>query len=145
MKRVIILNGPNLNLIGQRETSIYGDTSIKDIEERTSKKINSLFPDVELTWFQTNDEYELVTKVQEAPTKYKGLIINPGALSHTSIALHDALLSVDIKKIEVHLSNTHKRESFRSHRITAKSCDAVLEGLGKDVYYLGIISLLDSV
>ncbi len=140
MKKILVLNGPNLNLLGTREPEIYGSTSLSEIEKSTNERLKLDGRDINCEWVQTNNEYEMVELVQRS-NKYDGLVINPGAFSHTSIAIYDALLAVKCPKVEVHLSNTHRRESFRSYRITAKACDAILEGLGKDVYYLGIIFL----
>lgn len=124
-------------MLGQREPEVYGKSSLKDIQEYTKSKVQA----VEAVWQQSNNEYEIIELIQQAKGKFDGLIINPGAYSHTSLAIYDAMKSVEMPIIEVHLSNTHARESFRSRRITAKAAHGVLEGLGKDVYYLGILAL----
>lgn len=145
MKRILVINGPNLNLLGKREPEIYGSESLEDIQRLTVERLKSSHPDLvkslQLTWFQSNIEGEIVSEIQKGLKDIDGIIINPGAFTHTSIAIYDALLSIKIPKVEVHLSNTHKREGFRTHRITSKGVDGLLEGLGKDVYYLGIIYL----
>ncbi len=141
MAKILIINGPNLNLLGQRE-KIYGELSLDQIKDHTKEKLKNLNQKVQLEWFQTNSEAAFVDKIQESINKdYLGLIINPGALSHTSISIHDALLCAPFPIVEVHLTNTHKREIFRSQRVTCKAVKAILEGLGKDVYYLGVLAL----
>jgi 3-dehydroquinate dehydratase-2 len=140
-KRFLIINGPNLNCLGQREPEIYGDLSLQDIALETEKKLIQFEP--ELEWFQSNEEGKIVAKIQDSlENSYTALIINPGAYSHYSIAILDALQMVPFKVIEVHLSNTHKRESFREHKLTAKGADIIMEGFGKDAYFLAVYSQL---
>jgi 3-dehydroquinate dehydratase-2 len=139
--KFLVINGPNLNLLGTREPHIYGDMSLADIAKYTEKKLSEF--DVQIEWFQTNIEGEIVDKVQKAGQgDYKALIINPAAYSHTSVAILDALKMLTIPKIEVHLSNTNLREEFRSNKLTAKASTSLLEGFGKDGYYLAIYSQL---
>ena len=142
MKKIIyILNGPNLNLLGEREPEIYGSLSLKEIQEYTEKRVHSFCKYVNIDWFQSNLEGEIVDRIQKASLEsLDALIINPAAYSHTSVAILDALKLIEYKVIEVHLSNTYNRESFRHTRLTAKSSSAIIEGFGKEVYFLSIIS-----
>jgi 3-dehydroquinate dehydratase-2 len=139
-----IINGPNLNLLGTRETSIYGDLTLDGIKKHTHKRLESDDYDIELDWFQSNIEGELVDKIQSlvGDESISGLIINPAAYSHTSIAILDALKILEIPVVEVHISNTHLRDEFRQTKITAKASKIVMEGLGKEAYYIAIISQL---
>ena len=141
--KAYILNGPNLNLLGEREPDIYGHQSLADIE--TALRQNPLAADVDIEFRQSNSEGELVDWVQEAGKKADGLIFNPGAYSHTSIALLDALSAISIPRLEVHLSNVHAREAFREKCITAKAANSVIMGLGAEGYTLALIALKDAV
>ena len=142
MKKFLVINGPNLNLLGTREPEIYGSKTLDTIEMETKEKLKPL--KVETTWFQSNAENEIIQKIHGLTDKsFDGLVINPGAYSHTSIAILDALKSLDIPIAEVHLSNTNKREEFRQKKMTAKGSTCLLEGLGDSVYYVGIIGLLE--
>ncbi|MBG08538.1 MAG: 3-dehydroquinate dehydratase [Halobacteriovoraceae bacterium] len=142
-KKFLVINGPNLNFLGKREPEIYGSSSLEEIQEYTEKKISSFCKYVNIEWFQSNLEGEIVERIQRASQEsLNGLIINPAAYSHTSVAILDALKLIEYKVVEVHLSNTYNRESFRHTRLTAKSSDAIIEGFGKEVYFLGIISQL---
>ena len=143
MKKFLIINGPNLNFLGKRQPEIYGPMSLEEIREYTEKKIKKFSKSSEIDWFQSNLEGEIVERIQQASEQsYEALIINPAAYSHTSVAILDALKLIQYKVVEVHLSNTYNRESFRHTRLTAKSSDAIIEGLGKEVYFLGIFSQL---
>lgn len=137
----LIINGPNLNMLGTREPEVYGTLTLQEIKEFTE---NSLENDhVSLEWYQSNIEGEIVTKIQEATKKnYKALIINPGAYSHTSVAIYDALCMVKCPVLEVHLSNTHRREEFRQTKLTAKASTIIIEGLGKTTYLTAVKSQL---
>jgi 3-dehydroquinate dehydratase-2 len=137
--KLLILNGPNLNLLGSREPEIYGTESLKDIELSTMKIHNK----VEAAWRQSNSENELISWVQNANNEgFSGIIINPGAFTHTSVALRDALANFSGVKVEVHLSNTYKREKFRKTKLTSEVCDGIIEGLGSIGYRLAIESIL---
>ena len=141
MKKFLILNGPNLNLLGTREPEVYGADTLAMIEEYTKSKLAN--DQVTLDWFQSNIEGVLVDKIHHAAAlNYSGIIINPAAYSHTSVAIHDAIKSIKIPVVEVHLSNVHKRESFRETLLTAKACVAIMSGLGKDAYWLAVKSQL---
>ncbi|MBI2521591.1 MAG: 3-dehydroquinate dehydratase [Bdellovibrio sp.] len=141
MNKVLVINGPNLNLLGTREPEIYGKHTLANIESITLKllKKNQILCTVE--WFQSNSESEIVDKIQSLMgDNVDLLVINPGAYSHTSVAILDALKSISIAKIEVHLSHTLKREEFRHKKLTALGCDAVIEGLGPVGYFTAISS-----
>ncbi len=143
-KKFMVINGPNLNLLGSREPEIYGAENLKDIELYTSEKLNELsLGKIEVDWFQSNIEGEIVEKIQQLiGSDYQSLIINPAAYSHTSIAILDALKMLNIPVVEVHLSNTHLREEYRQQKLTAKSSTIIMEGLGKRAYLFGILSQL---
>jgi 3-dehydroquinate dehydratase-2 len=141
MKKFLIINGPNLNMLGLREPEVYGSESLEDIRLWTDSKIKSK---AVTTWFQSNIEGEIVTRIQEAHLEsFDALIINPGGYSHTSVAIHDALKILKIPVIEVHLSQVYKREGFRHTLLTAKAASAIMSGLGKQSYYIAIHSLVD--
>ncbi|MCF8470995.1 MAG: type II 3-dehydroquinate dehydratase [Parvibaculum sp.] len=135
-KPVFVLNGPNLNLLGQREPEIYGSTTLADIERQVRAKAKVLGLTVECR--QSNHEGELVDWIQEARDGAAGLILNAGAYSHTSIAIHDALAMLDMPVIEVHISNVHKRESFRHHSTLSSVATGVICGLGTIGYELAL-------
>ncbi len=136
MKRILIINGPNLNLLGKREPEIYGHQTLADLE----KELTHAFPELELHFFQSNHEGDLIDKIQEqvGTASVKGIVLNPGAYTHTSIALLDALKALTIPVIEVHLSNIHAREEFRRHSVTAQAAKGIIAGLGFDGYKLAV-------
>jgi 3-dehydroquinate dehydratase-2 len=128
-------------MLGEREPQVYGDETLSQIMEYTQKKLEN-FP-VEVEWFQSNSEGDIVTKIQDAVKKnYKAMIINPAAYSHYSVAILDALKMIPFPIVEVHLSNTHKREEFRKTKLTAMASTIIMEGLGKNSYFLAIYSQL---
>lgn len=133
---VYILNGPNLNLLGAREPEIYGYASLSDIEKAVRMRADLL--DLKIEFRQSNHEGVLIDWVQEAAKKAGGLILNPAAYTHTSIALHDALKAMPAPKIELHLSNVHAREPFRRTSFISPAVDAVICGLGADGYVLAL-------
>jgi len=140
-KRFLIINGPNLNLLGKREPEVYGDLTLSQIQEETSLKLANF--DVEVDWFQSNIEGEIISRIGESlGEELDAVIINPAAYSHYSIGILDALKMVSCKVIEVHLTNTHKREDYRRTKLTAQGADIIMEGPGKDVYFLAIYSQL---
>ncbi|RIV20438.1 type II 3-dehydroquinate dehydratase [Fibrisoma montanum] len=138
MKKILIINGPNLNLLGKREPAIYGSQSFLDY----LKTIEDQFPNVQLRYFQSNHEGELLDKIHELGFDIDGIVINAGALTHTSIALADALGAVTAPAVEVHISNVHARESYRHHSYLSPKCKGVIVGLGLTGYELAIRYLL---
>jgi len=134
--RVLVLHGPNLNLLGQREPEIYGRTTLADIDASLVTLGREL--GVEVETFQSNHEGELVSKVQAARDRCAALIINAGAYTHTSVALLDAILAVGLPVVEVHLSNLYKREPFRHHSYIARAAVGQICGFGADSYFLGL-------
>ncbi len=141
--KIMLINGPNINMLGIREPGIYGSETMEGINARVKKEADRL--GVELSCFQSNIEGELVTCIQQCMSKYDGIIINPAAYTHTSIAIRDALAAAGIPAIEVHLSNIHKREEFRHHSMTAAVCMGQICGLGGDGYVLALYKLVGSV
>ena len=140
MKKILVINGPNLNLLGQREVEIYGKTSLEGIENETRKfaKINKI--DVEFK--QSNEESEIINWIQSCmKNNYKGLLINAGAYTHTSIAIFDALKAIKIPIVEIHLSNIHKREEFRKKSFISEVADGVIFGFGSYSYILAIMAM----
>ena len=136
---VFVLNGPNLNLLGLREPEIYGSDTLADIEERVVARGKQL--GLEIDFRQTNLEGQLVDWIQEAGTKAKGIIINPAAYTHTSVAVHDALKAVGVPTIEVHLSNTYSREDFRHHSYVSPVARGIVMGFGAQGYELALDGL----
>lgn len=128
--KILILNGPNLNLLGKRRRSLYGNLTLKKIELLIKKE----FSEDVFEFFQSNDEGEIITKIQEANKFFDALIINPGGYAHTSVAIRDALDECKIIKIEVHLSNLSAREKFRQIMLTASVCDGYISGFKEDSY-----------
>ena len=139
MKKIIIINGPNLNLLGNREKNIYGDISLQDIEKKTKEKCKEM--NMDLFFCQSNNEGELINFIQSAEEKYDGLIINPAAFTHTSVALLDALRAISKPKIEIHLSNIYNREDYRKNSITSNGVDGMICGFGPLSYILAIEAL----
>lgn len=140
MKKFLIINGPNLNMLGKREPEVYGTESLDDIARWTDEKLKGK---AQLEWFQSNVEGEIVSRIQQAHSeKIDALIINPGGYAHTSVAIHDALKILKIPVIEVHLSQVYRREDFRHTLLTAKAATAIMSGLGKQSYYVAISSQL---
>lgn len=137
--KCIIINGPNLNLLGKRETSIYGRRSFEEYFELLQLE----FPNVTLHYFQSNHEGDLVDKLHEVGYSYNGVILNAGAYSHTSIALADAIAAIETPVIEVHISNVFNRESFRHHSYLTKNCIGAIIGLGLEGYKLAISYLME--
>ena len=142
-KLIYILNGPNLNLLGEREPEIYGAISLKDIESSLIKIANE--NDIEISIHQSNHEGELIDLVHEASKKADGIIINPAGYTHTSIALYDALLASEVPIMEVHISNIYKREEFRHNSYVSKSAEGVISGLGIDGYKFALQFILNKL
>ena len=134
MKKILILNGPNLNLLGIREPDVYGNRSFDDY----LSVLQSQYTDVELDYFQSNIEGELIDKMQEVGFSYDGIVQNAGAYTHTSVALHDCIRAITTPVVEVHISNVHQREAFRHHSMISSACCGVICGFGLDSYRLGV-------
>jgi 3-dehydroquinate dehydratase-2 len=136
-KKLLLLNGPNLNLLGTREPGVYGTTTLADIEQAAQAQAQAA--GAELACFQSNHEGALIDRIHAAKTEgVDAIVINPGGLAHTSVALHDAFSSVDIPFVEVHISNIHKREAFRHHSFLSATAQGVICGLGADGYRFAI-------
>ena len=134
---ICIINGPNLNLLGKREPEIYGHLSFADI----LKNIRNKFPEIPIEYFQSNCEGEIIDKIHELGydnLECKGIVINPGAYAHYSYAIADAIRSVTLPVVEVHISNIHSREEFRRNSVTAEACKGIISGLGAKGYELAI-------
>ncbi len=138
MKHIEIINGPNLNLTGKREPEVYGSTTMEEYLEG----LRARFPEVEITYYQSNVEGELIDRIQQIGFRYDGLIVNLGGYSHTSVALRDALLAVPAPKVEVHLSNIFAREEYRHHSLITSACRGMVCGLGLQGYELALRALL---
>ena len=135
--KIQIINGPNLNLLGTREPGIYGSSSF----EKYLPELQAKYPDIEISYYQSNVEGELINKMQEVGFSYDGIVLNAGAYTHTSVALHDCIRSLKCPVIEVHISNVHQREEFRHHSFISSACKGVICGLGLDSYRLAIEAL----
>ena len=135
--KIQIINGPNLNLLGVREPGIYGSESF----EAFLPQLKAKFPDVQIDYYQSNVEGELINKMQEVGFKYDGIVLNAGAYTHTSVALHDCIRSLKCPVIEVHISNVHQREEFRHKSMISAACKGVICGFGLDSYRLAIEAL----
>ena len=133
-----IINGPNLNLLGTREPEIYGDLPFKDY----FKKLRKLFPEIEFDYFQSNIEGEIINEIQNSENKYTGLILNAAGYTHTSVSIADAVKAVNIKVVEVHISNIFSREEFRHVSLIAPNANGSIIGFGLDSYRLAIESFI---
>jgi len=139
MKKIIIINGPNLNLLGKREPDIYGDITFDEFFEDL-KDIYS--GEVQLSYFQSNIEGELIDKIQEVGFSYHGILLNAGGYTHTSVAIRDAIAAVKTPVIEVHISNIFAREEFRQHSMISAVCKGIVSGFGLESYVLALDSFL---
>ncbi len=140
MRKIQIINGPNLNLLGVREPGIYGNNSF----ESYLPALRALFPDVQIDYYQNNIEGEMINKMQEVGFGYDGIVLNAGAYTHTSIALLDCIRSLRCPVVEVHISNVHQREEFRHHSMISSGCKGVICGFGLQGYELAIRGLLNN-
>jgi 3-dehydroquinate dehydratase-2 len=140
MKKIAIINGPNLNLTGIREPEIYGSTTMEQMVDQ----LRQSFPNVEISYFQSNVEGELINRIHEVGFSADGIIINAGGYCHTSVALHDALKSVTAPAIEVHISNIFAREEYRHHSLLSSACKGIICGIGLKGYQLAIEALLNN-
>lgn len=138
--KIQIVNGPNLNLLGKRETNIYGSQTFEDYFETLQQQ----YPNVSLSYFQSNVEGELINKLQEVGFTCDGIILNAGAYTHTSVALHDCIRSISSSVVEVHISNTQSREEFRHTSLISSVCKGVIAGFGLRSYELALLSFLSS-
>lgn len=139
--KLLILNGPNLNLLGTREPEIYGRGTLADLETG----LRETFPDVDCTFYQSNHEGALIDRLHAARTEgFAGVVFNPGAYTHTSVALRDAVAAVGLPVVEVHLSNVHARESFRRRSLLAPVCVGQISGLGRQGYHLAVRYFLET-
>jgi len=138
MPTLLIMNGPNLNLLGRREPEIYGSKTLEEIH----KSLQKAFPEVTFQTFQSNSEGALIDRLQQAKGEVAGVVFNPGAYTHTSVALHDAVKAVELPVIEVHLSLPEARESFRRHSYVTPACRGRIAGLGSLGYHLAVSALL---
>ena len=141
--KILLINGPNLNLLGTRETELYGTFTLADIE--SDSKFNAKKLELNLDCFQSNNESEIISRIQIANESYKGILINAGAFTHTSIAIRDALTSFKGAKVEVHMSNVYKREKFRHISLLSDICDGSIVGFGKYSYLLGIRAIYNII
>jgi 3-dehydroquinate dehydratase-2 len=140
-KRVLVLNGPNLNLLGTREPDVYGATTLDDIEQALNDLANDLGATVDCR--QSNQEGQLIDWLHDARDSFDGVVINPGGLTHTSVSLRDGIAATGLPTVEVHISNTQARESFRHQSVTAPVCIGSVIGFGKNSYALGLRALID--
>ena len=136
-KNILIINGPNLNLLGRREPEVYGHASFDSF----LAQLRAAYPECRITYYQSNIEGELIDKIHEAGFTADGIVLNAGAYAHTSIALHDAIRAVTAPVVEVHISNVYAREAFRHHSSLAAACWGVIAGFGLDSYRLAIEAL----
>ena len=136
--KIQIINGPNLNLLGVREPGIYGSSSF----ESYLPTLRQRYPDVQIDYYQSNIEGELIDRMQQVGFEYDGIVLNAGAYTHTSVALHDCIRSLQTPVIEVHISNVHTREEFRHHSMISAACRGVIAGFGLDSYRLAIEAII---
>ncbi len=135
---IIIINGPNLNLLGKREPEVYGHTTFEDF----LKGLQSAFPDIQIDYYQSNVEGEIVNRLHEVGFSYDGIILNAAAYTHTSVAIGDAVAAIKAPVVEVHISNVYARESFRHESRIGPYCKGVIAGFGLDGYRLAVLSLI---
>ena len=138
MKKIQIINGPNLNLLGKREPTVYGNASFEDY----LSELRARFPQCEISYYQSNVEGEIINKIHEVGFEYDGIVLNAGAYTHTSIALHDAIKAVTTPVVEVHISNVHAREAFRHHSYLSPVASGIVVGFGIQGYALAVQGLV---
>lgn len=139
--KLLVINGPNLNMLGTREPEVYGSTTLADIEKELYAYSFELGIDIET--FQSNTEGEIIDKIQNSLGSFEGILINPGGYTHTSVAIRDAIASVALPCVEIHMSNIYKREEFRHKSLIAPVCVGQISGFGKNSYKLGLKALRD--
>ena len=142
--KILIINGPNLNMLGTREPEIYGSRTLQDVCNDLKKYVNEIDNTIELEFFQSNHEGEIVDKIQKSGD-FNGLIINPAAYTHTSVAIPDAIKAVNLKAVEVHLSNVAAREDYRKISFVSEACIATVAGFGEDSYKLAFLGLYNKI
>ena len=136
--QIIIINGPNLNLLGTREPNTYGNTSFQTYLDL----LKTVFPALDLHYYQSNIEGEIINKLHEVGFTYDGIVLNAGGYTHTSVAISDAIAAIEVAVVEVHISNVHAREDYRHHSLLAKNCKGVVTGFGLKSYEMAIDSFL---
>ena len=136
MKKILVIHGPNLNLLGKREPEIYGSLSLEEINKEMERLARQ--EEISIETFQSNHEGEIVTRIQNALGKFHAIVINPGGYTHTSVAIRDAIIAVGLPTVEVHLSNIHKREEFRRKSLLADVVSGQIAGFGVHSYLLGL-------
>lgn len=141
MKKIAIVDGPNLNLTGVRQPHIYGTTTMQEYVE----SLRNSYPAVQIEYFQSNVEGEIINYIQQVGFSFHGIVINAGGYSHTSVAIHDAITAITTPVIEVHISNIFAREEYRHHSLVSSACRGVVCGLGLDGYRYAVSALLDNV
>lgn len=141
MFRILVIHGPNLNLLGQREPALYGSDTLADINEMLS--VAGAAQELDLEFFQSNSEEKIIDRIQSAPDHFDGLLINPAAFTHTSLAIADAIAAIAIPVVEVHITNIHAREEFRRKSFISPVASAVVTGFGASSYRLALDGLLD--
>lgn len=138
--KIIVINGPNLNMLGKREPTVYGNNTLEDLENYIR---NEFKEKIDVEFFQSNYEGAIIDMLHRANDEFDGVVINPGAFTHYSYAIHDAIKSIKTKVVEVHISNVHQREEFRQKSVTAAACIGQISGLGFYGYILGINAILN--
>lgn len=138
--KIIVINGPNLNMLGKREPTVYGNNTLEDLENYIR---NEFKEKIDVEFFQSNYEGAIIDMLHKANDEFDGVVINPGAFTHYSYAIHDAIKSIKTKVVEVHISNVHQREEFRQKSVTAAACIGQISGLGFYGYILGINAILN--
>ena len=141
MKKILVIHGPNLNLLGEREPGVYGSDTFETVNNEIVQKSKEC--DFECEIFQSNHEGEIIDKLHSARLEFDGIVLNAGAYTHYSYAIRDAIAAIKIPVVEVHMSNVHKREEFRHHSVISPVCVGVIAGFGKNSYLLGVEALAD--